>query len=127
MLTRRQLLITASAGVLSTQFYEPAANAADLGLVPIKFIKAFDIINAGREKIGRKPFQWNNILHVIAQELADWGMANYHWATRDGHHDSRGRRERAGWVFEPPLPGNPFGRTNISECGLGGTTASRGE
>jgi hypothetical protein len=105
--------------------------------IPSHLVEAFRIFNEGRIKEGLKPFEWHDKLYHSAQELVDWGWDNYingkADVSADPHHEFLERLDRAGWKYIDDnglMPGPPPGRsgtTSASECGIGGTSVSRGE
>lgn len=100
---------------------------------PANLAKAFVIINDGRVKEGLPPFKWSSKLNKSAQELADWGWAHYDVGPKDPHHNFLERMDKIGWKWRypngSPIPGpsNAVGQLTMSECGIDGSSDSRGE
>ena len=106
--------------------------------IPSHLVKAFDIFNKGRIDSYLKPFKWHDKLYHSAQELADWGWDAYinkkADISKDPHHQFLERLDRAGWKYTdesgrllPSPPPHRAGVTSASECGIGGTSVSKGE
>lgn len=86
---------------------------------------AFKILNEGRAKLGKPPFEWEDRLHAIAQELADHAWAEYQagrLSQRDAHWQFLERATRHGWTDRLDLhpPDAPRGTGNRGEYGVSG-------